>query len=521
MAADDLDEDGTVLTASPELDDGAGTPDLLADSPPDAPSPNAARVTPRVLFPARQPPVTEIAAPPAAAAGSPRQAHEPEADPDSAGGGSEWSRGRQSERELSGERVQSPMGCYSTLASHHRGEGSAGGHELPACFASPPTSPPMTARSQHPDEAMDTISLADPPSATQEAAENAQSRDVELLEAENTTIEAGSGSAPAKAAGTPMAGLRDLFAPVGGLFKGAFTASSQPPLPAPLIEDQHEAAPLQNGNSQTAAAGEETASGSAAEEAQLQQSTAAAHGSELTRALNAKDLTKTAAGPQDALMHQEPGSGVEFTAASPVSGTRCGPLAEAEGSEAGLDRQTHSPQEAMVPGDSLPAPGQDLAQAETQSFSEEQPLDGNAASPQDVAVRSGREGSDSSPTGMMGNAPFSEQSKASDTVESDTGRNSVELPSTGDVLSTARSSSGDLHREVLEHGVHPLNSDNTAPSSSSMEALSAPSNDAGSHPTQSFDASAPESDASDDRMPDSPLDHGVSAKPPFRGKHRR
>ncbi|KAK9917462.1 hypothetical protein WJX75_004564 [Coccomyxa subellipsoidea] len=271
MESDDLDEDGTVLTASPELDDGAGTPDLLADSPPDAPSPNAARVTPRVLFPARQPPVTEIAVPPATAGGSPRQAHEPEADPHSAGGGLQWSRGRQSERELSGERVQSPMGCYSTLASHHRGKGSAGGHELPACFASPPTSPPMTARSQHPVEAMDTISLADPPSATQEAAEDAQPRDVELLETEDATIDAGSGGAPAKAAGTPMAGLRDLFAP-----------------------------------------------------------------------------------------------------------------------------------------------------AETQSFSEEQPLDGNAASPQDVAVRSGREGSDSSPTGMMGNAPFSEQSKASDTVESDT-----------------------------------------------------------------------------------------------------
>lgn len=210
LRADDLDEDGTVLTASPEQQlllqqpeqqqqqlrggkssSGMHTPDLLADSPPDmdideAQAPDlalAAEGTPRKLFQeSTLPPPLPQAAEDAADDSGERPmllgdgdgdatADVPGPDvPDSAHaklpalrtergaaeGGQGSEEGAAAGAQLRGgspardarsppqEQASAAHGCYSTLAAHEASGqqdpqgGSPVGHELPACFTSPP-----------------------------------------------------------------------------------------------------------------------------------------------------------------------------------------------------------------------------------------------------------------------------------------------------------------------------------------------------------------------------------------------
>ena len=119
----------------------------------------------------------------------------------------------------------SPQGCYSTLAAHDRGpqEGSLG-HELPSCFGA--TDPNMR-RSSSP-----------PRAAAQNSSSHGSSASSSSLGRDRRSSREASPEAPARAAsaakeaekgrgsGQPLSGLRDLLAPVGGLFKGAFGVPS-------------------------------------------------------------------------------------------------------------------------------------------------------------------------------------------------------------------------------------------------------------------------------------------------------
>lgn len=118
----------------------------------------------------------------------------------------------------------SPRGCYSTLAAHDRGpqEGSLG-HELPSCFgATDPnmrrSSPPRTGsyRPSFRGSAASDRSPGEDASSSQEASPEALVRSASPVK----EVEKVRGS------GQPLSGLRDLLAPVGGLFKGAFGVPS-------------------------------------------------------------------------------------------------------------------------------------------------------------------------------------------------------------------------------------------------------------------------------------------------------
>lgn len=118
-----------------------------------------------------------------------------------------------------------PQGCYSTLAAHDRGphEGSLG-HELPSCFG---TTDPNMRRSSSPPRA------AAPYLSSQGSAASSSS-----LSGDRRSSREASPEAPARAvspakevekvrgSSQPLSGLRDLLAPVGGLFKGAFGVPS-------------------------------------------------------------------------------------------------------------------------------------------------------------------------------------------------------------------------------------------------------------------------------------------------------
>lgn len=226
---------------------GSSTPDLLADTPPQRAEPDDDRLDlaasrPRSLFraqrgqrgspeagaPARPGSASGLAdepqpsaAPAELAADAPAaasvQQQQPESSPSDEGtapGSSPPStEGRAPETEAA-----LPRGCYSTLAAHERGRQEASlGHELPSCFG--PTDPNMR--------------MGSPPPAGSRAAlvqeMTSPGRD------ERSSLEAAS-EAPARSAspvggkkegkGSNLSGLRDLLAPVGGLFKGAFGASS-------------------------------------------------------------------------------------------------------------------------------------------------------------------------------------------------------------------------------------------------------------------------------------------------------
>ena len=232
---------------------GSSTPDLLADTPPQRPEPDDDRLDlaasrPTSLFrgqcnrsrgspeeasvPARpgsasgladEPQPSAAAAErgadaPAAASGQQPQPESSSPDEGSAPGSSQPG----TEERAQETKAALPRGCYSTLAAHERGRLEASlGHELPSCFG--PTDPNMR--------------LGSPPPAGSRAAlthemtagESSPSRE------ERSSLEAAS-EAPARSASpvggkkegksSNLSGLRDLLAPVGGLFKGAFGASS-------------------------------------------------------------------------------------------------------------------------------------------------------------------------------------------------------------------------------------------------------------------------------------------------------
>ena len=380
--------------------------------------------------------------------------------------------------------MPSPVGCYSTLASHQHSAPRMGGHDLPACFASPPTSPPMSARSHHPDEPMDTISLADPPIPPVE--DSAAEDDLQPAGAE-LPADTGGGGAPAKPAGLPMAGLRDLFAPVGGLFKGAFTASSLPPPAAAASEEQQ----MQTDDSHRGAAGPAAASALATPAADKGESTPAAQASE-----SRESPRQEASAVYEGVAEQSP----DFRAAAQLPRPRGG------GSLSGAISDP--------PAEVVEAAGKaDLARAGAQPGPEaahgEQPPQGLAPVLGDAAAAQHAAGLHSATGALQGESSMPEDSSGLE--QSEEVASSSKLPS---------HSSNDLHREGLEHNAHPLNSADSAPSRGSIEAPgeadeSPLSARADSHLNRSSNASLPDS------VHDSSLDHGATKKPPFRGKHRR
>ena len=252
-------------TASSSQGAGSSTPDLLADTPPPpqrSAEPNDDRLDlaasrPQRLFrgacsprggsparsPGRSPPSPGSTPGPSGALGRPAgaakappgapAAQQPESSAAGAGpkpgpaalrlsGGQAEGGSRSPDRK----RALSPQGCYSTIAAHELAPQEASlGHELPSCFgAADPhirvSSPPMGAHSTPPHE---------------DGAGEAASDDSEREGSSFQKVDAG---APARAVGgstaaekgrggsQPLSGLRDLLAPVGGLFKGAFGASS-------------------------------------------------------------------------------------------------------------------------------------------------------------------------------------------------------------------------------------------------------------------------------------------------------
>ena len=229
---------------------GSSTPDLLADTPPQRPEPDDNRLDlaasrPRSLFraqrgrrgsseegaPARPGSASGLADEPkpsaavaeraadAPAAASVQQ--QPESSPPDEGAAL-GSSPPGTEGRAPDLQAASPRGCYSTLAAHDRGRQEASlGHELPSCFG--PTDPNM--RMGSPPPAGSRAALVQ----EMTAGESSSSRE------EVSSLEAAS-EAPARSASpvggkkegksSNLSGLRDLLAPVGGLFKGAFGASS-------------------------------------------------------------------------------------------------------------------------------------------------------------------------------------------------------------------------------------------------------------------------------------------------------
>ena len=235
---------------------GSSTPDLLADTPPQRAEPDDDRLDlaasrPRSLFrgqrgrrsspeegaPARPGSASGLADEPQPSAAVAERAadvpaatpvqQQPESSPldegTAPGSSLPATEGRAPETEAA-----SPRGCYSTLAAHDRGRQEASlGHELPSCFG--PTDPNM--RMGSPPPAGRGAALAQ----EMTAGESSPSRE------EMSSLEAAS-EAPARSASpvggkkegksSNLSGLRDLLAPVGGLFKGAFGASSTEALAA-------------------------------------------------------------------------------------------------------------------------------------------------------------------------------------------------------------------------------------------------------------------------------------------------
>lgn len=526
VPADDLDEDGKVLTASPEPAGSGGTPDLLADSPPEqpnAPSPNAARVTPRVLFPTLQTPKTEIAAP-AAIAVSPRAAQDVAAAeiPGGGSGGGEWVRGRESERGVMGDRVVSPVGCYSTLASHHSGRGESGGHELPACFASPPTSPPLTARTHQPEEPMDTISLADATAAAAAStagstipdsttAGSSETGPIEPHSALGTTPGAESSEAAApKAAGAHMGGLRDLFAPVGGLFKGTFMGSSQHAAAKLADREQPEADTMQQADHTAADRDLQFADATAAahnEGESAAQSSFVGEASEATPSLSADVLHLNSAPVQDV-------NSCEASKDLPESTSMSNDATDSAGSKAETG-SIHGGQTAAVNqiGDPGTIAGAVLVPDHFDHGSEQ------AQSSTHLPEQPDNRGSTHTDKG--GAATIVEQEETGRAEPLDESGSSAAVPgSTEGPMSAESSSDGELHRESLQDGARPLASSQFAPSSDHT-AAAADIGEAGKEATadpSSHAAYLPDTSMAQDSRSSH---HSGHAKPPFRGKHRR
>ena len=264
-AGDRSGEAGSPPAQSASSSQGAGssTPDLLADTPPQpqrSAEPNDDRLDlaasrPQRLFrgarsprggspagsPGRSPPSPGSASGPSGAFGRPAgaakapagvpAAQQPESSAAGAGPGPapaalRLSGGKAEGGSPEGERALSPQGCYSTIAAHELAPQKASlGHELPSCFgAADPhirvSSPPMGAlsTSQHEDGAGE--------AGSDESGREGSSS--QKADAGAATQAVGGSAAAEKGRGgsQPLSGLRDLLAPVGGLFKGAFGASS-------------------------------------------------------------------------------------------------------------------------------------------------------------------------------------------------------------------------------------------------------------------------------------------------------
>lgn len=285
--AEDLDEDGTVLTASPDSPDspedgkgGSHTPDLLADdspssngsgaaAPANAADLNSPDLTGLRLFPAFQ--RAQQQQPNSSAFSeqqSPQSIHGFEVRSDSSHGPAASSRGvvpllqkldsgnaghTESGSSSAGKegRSLSPRGAYSTVAAHVLdGADGSRGHELPACFTSPPTSPPQSARVRKEEPPISSISLnagplhEQPPSGAASAAADKGSGTAAAAASSSQTADgANTRDGRKRMAGHPISGFRDLFAPVGGLLMGAF--SSEPSQPSPSSHQPSTALPGQ------------------------------------------------------------------------------------------------------------------------------------------------------------------------------------------------------------------------------------------------------------------------------------
>jgi len=121
----------------------------------------------------------------------------------------------------------SPRGAYSTLAAHDRAPQEASlGHELPSCFGKTDpnlrmNSPPRVGvrkPSQHADAASD--------SSSRDSTRDRRSSRELSIEAPARSTSPDKDIDKTKGSSQPLSGLRDLLAPVGGLFKGAFGVSS-------------------------------------------------------------------------------------------------------------------------------------------------------------------------------------------------------------------------------------------------------------------------------------------------------
>ena len=118
----------------------------------------------------------------------------------------------------------SPRGCYSTLAAHDRGpqEGSLG-HELPSCFGA---SDPNMRRSSPPRAAAQNTSLHGSSASSSNLSRDRRSSREASPEAPARAASPAKEVEKGRGSGQPLSGLRDLLAPVGGLFKGAFGVPS-------------------------------------------------------------------------------------------------------------------------------------------------------------------------------------------------------------------------------------------------------------------------------------------------------
>ena len=558
MHADDLDEDGTVLTASPEPEGSTGgTPDLLADSPPkhpDAPSPNASRVTPRVLFPALFPTPTSPPAPstqaptsPTAAAGLPPHTQETETSLQSRDCSSP--RRRSFEKEASAEQEQepAPVGCYSTLAAHHREEPRGVGHELPACFASPPTSPPQTARGRHSEEPMDTISLADgPPAAPASAAHSAAPKvtvigAVKRPEADwpeddcnvSAASEKAGGGGSAKAAGTPMAGLRDLFGPMGGLFKGAFSQPASGTSADGERQEGHQAQEGAEAGPHAAAAGRVGLNGEAAEGVQSEQPVSAGPASELTQALIAALPRRSPSNPQGQKLPRvtrlaggnsmsSTSKGLPSSSGEAVGGqVEAGPRSSAVKLSTVPTLHAHPERRQSMEQPSARVPSGDSQQAASA---------GSLLAADEPSADSDSMGAKRIDSVGLGQYRTGERAAGSDSSNKQIVPTSVDArhPSTQDLQDAALTGrEGLLHTDVLEHEAHVLSSSNLEHSKDEQEAsaaasMQAPSSHAHTHHSDLLSAYAQEGGTGvTSSMRGGSSHKSGPAQRPFRGRHRR
>ncbi len=558
--ADDLDEDGTVLTASPEPQSSkGGTPDLLADSPPkqpDAPSPNASRVTPRVLFPALflpptptcpRTPSTQAPTSPTAAAGLPHHPQEQATETSFHSTDCSSPRGVSSERRMSGDQEQepAPVGCYSTLAAHHRVEPSGIGHELPACFASPPTAPPQTSRSRHTEEPMDTISLADAPLAVSHSAHIAAPKvtligavkhtDVERPgDAEDdcsasATSEKTSGIGSAKAAGTPMAGLRDLFGPMGGLFKGAF---SQPASGTSADGERREGRQAQE-STHAAMAGQVGLNGEAAEAAQSEQPGNAGPAPELTQALIAALPRKGPSSHGSAVKLPKVTRLAGGSSISSTSKDLTGSSAEAGPSASAVDPGSKSSTLPVLSAHPEPTQSKEQPSSGVSFGSSQEPGSaGCLLAADEPAAHDSSMDTEQPDSVALGQSRTGERAAGSASSNGQDVRISVDvgLHSTAYLQDAAATGDEDLHTDAPEHEAHALSNsglghskdDQEASATASVQAPTAPSSHAHDHHSELPAAELLESgDGISGSMQGGSSHESGPAQHPFRGRHRR